>query len=133
MHTGHSGRGERPRVKPSVKPNEEEINRSLSRYNPQCLQETKGVSGGPGWRTARHAELRALAWSASEVDSMLMSSRSAVRRHICSQPIRRRRSSSKRITPRRRGNHEHHNDWTEATRASLNSTLNNVLPQCVSF
>lgn len=32
---------------------------------------------------------------------MLMSSRSAVSRHICSQPIRRRRSSSSRITPER--------------------------------
>lgn len=38
-------------------------------------------------------------WSASEVDSMLISSRSAVSRHTCSQPRWRRRSSMSRITP----------------------------------
>lgn len=40
-----------------------------------------------------------LTWSASEVDSMLISSRSAVSLHICSHFIFRNLSRSSRITP----------------------------------
>lgn len=57
-----------------------------------------------------------LTWSASEVDSMLISSRSAVSLHICSHFIFRNLSSSSKITPE--GKHGAENKRTMMSRVS---------------
>lgn len=101
-----SGRGKSPRITSSGKSVQKYTNwvfwKQHPAFVPTELQRVWNRSGG-GHRMKGQKNMHALkpAWSASEVENMLISSRSAVNRHICSQPIRRRRSRSRRITPRR--------------------------------